>query len=121
MPKAFYWEKDILRRKWTAADTVSVYHQVVLPECLRDSVITLAHDQPLAAHLGVEKTKERIMKAFYWPGIFRNVSEHCMACDACQKMAKRTNVKAPMVNTPIISEPFSKISMDIVESIVNPH
>jgi len=114
MPKAFYWEKDILRRKWTAADTVSVYHQVVLPECLRDSVIKLAHDQPLAGHLGVEKTKERIMKAFYWPGIFRNVSEHCMACDTCQKVAKRTNVKAPMVNTPIISEPFSKISMDIV-------
>ena len=94
-----------------------MYHQVVLPECLRDSVIKLAHDQPLAGHLGVKKTKERIMKAFYWPGIFRNVSEHCMACDTCQKVVKRTNVKAPMVNTPIISEPFSKISMDIVEPL----
>lgn len=57
------------------------------------------------------------MKAFYWPGIFRNVSEHCMACDTCQKVVKRTHVKAPMVNTPIISEPFSKISMDIVEPL----
>lgn len=111
-PKGFYWKNDILHRKWTSKD--KVWHQVVLPACLRNSVIKLAHDQPLAGHLGVEKTKERILKAFYWPGIFRNVSEYCASCDTCQKVAKRSKVKAPMINTPIISEPFSKISMDIV-------
>ena len=114
IPKGFYWDKDILYRKWTSADNAKVWYQVVLPACLREKVIQLAHDQPLAGHLGVEKTKERILRSFYWPGIFRNVSEHCAACDTCQKVAKRTNIKAPMVSTPIISEPFSKISMDIV-------
>lgn len=65
IPKAFYWDQDILRRKWTSADNAKVWHQVVLPACLRDAVIKLAHDQPLAGHLSVEKTKERILKAFY--------------------------------------------------------
>lgn len=35
-------------------------------------------------------------------------------CDICQKTAKRTNQKVPMVTTPIINEPFTKITMDIV-------
>lgn len=114
LPRAFYWENEILRRKWTSPDNTKVWHQVVLPACLRESVIKLAHNQPLAGHLGVEKTKERLLRAFYWPGIFRNVSEHCSTCDTCQKVARRVKVKAPMITTPVISEPFSKISMDIV-------
>ncbi|KAK3098044.1 hypothetical protein FSP39_015559 [Pinctada imbricata] len=114
MSLAFYWENDILKRKWMSSSGVRQGDQVVLPKRLRRAVIELAHDQPFAGHLGVEKTKDRILRSFYWPGIFREVSEYCKSCDACQKVAKRTNVKAPMINTPIISEPFYKISMDIV-------
>ncbi|KAK3091449.1 hypothetical protein FSP39_019925 [Pinctada imbricata] len=114
MSLAFYWENDILKRKWMSSSGVRQGDQVVLPKGLRRAVIELAHDQPFAGHLGVEKTKDRILRSFYLPGIFREVSEYCKSCDACQKVAKRTNVKAPMINTPIISEPFFKISMDIV-------
>ncbi|KAK3089888.1 hypothetical protein FSP39_007378 [Pinctada imbricata] len=114
MSLAFYWENDILKRKWMSSSGVRQGDQVVLPKRLRRAVIELAHDQPFAGHLGVEKTKDRILRSFYWPGIFREVSEYCKSCDACQKVAMRTNVKAPMINTPIISEPFYKISMDIV-------
>jgi hypothetical protein len=81
MPKAFYWENDILKRKWTSASNGKVWYQIVVPERLRRTIISLAHDQPLAGHLGVDKTKERILRSFYWPGIFRNVSEHYSTCD----------------------------------------
>ncbi|XP_062594943.1 uncharacterized protein LOC134256302, partial [Saccostrea cucullata] len=74
----------------------------------------LAHDQPIAGHLGTEKTKQRILASFYWPGLFQDVSDYCAECDTCQKVAKRIAERAPMVNTPIITDPFSKIAMDIV-------
>lgn len=114
IPLAFYWENGILKRKWTSANQQKQGYQIVLPKTLRQSIIKLAHNQPLAGHLGTEKTKERILKSFYWPGMFHEISDYCSSCDVCQKVAKRTNVKVPMINTPIISTPFFKISMDIV-------
>ena len=64
--------------------------------------------------LASKKLKNAFCRSFYWPGIFREVNDYCASCDSCQKVAKRANVRAPMVNTPIISQPFYKISMDIV-------
>ncbi|GBM94857.1 hypothetical protein AVEN_210621-1 [Araneus ventricosus] len=34
--------------------------QVVLPKCKRDEVLRVAHEIPLAGHLGEQKTKQRI-------------------------------------------------------------
>ncbi|XP_062614536.1 uncharacterized protein LOC134276295 [Saccostrea cucullata] len=112
--KAFYWENDILKRKWTSKKKNLSGTQVVLPASLRKAVMKLAHDQPIAGHLGTEKTKQRILASFYWPGLFQDVSDYCAECDTCQKVAKRSAERAPMVNTPIITDPFSKIAMDIV-------
>lgn len=46
--------------------------------------------------------------------MFHEIRDYCSSWDVCQKVAKRTNVKVPLINTPIISTPFFKISMDIV-------
>ena len=44
--------------------------QVVLPSKLRQTVIKLGHDRPLAGHIGLEKTKERIITCFTGPICF---------------------------------------------------
>lgn len=77
IPLAFYWENGILKRKWTSANQQKQGYQIVLPKNLRQSIIKLAHDQPLAGHLGTEKTKERILRSFYWPGMFHEISDYC--------------------------------------------
>jgi len=74
----------------------------------------LAHDMPMAGHLGKMKTAKRILRRFYWPGIFGDVARHCMACEQCQKCSPRQVKKAPLVPLPIMGEPFKRIAMDIV-------
>ncbi|XP_069110221.1 uncharacterized protein [Argopecten irradians] len=112
---AIYWENGILKRKWESSNGIQSGVQVVLPERLRLNVIKLAHERPLAGHLGAEKTKERVLTAFYWPGVFKDITEYCSTCDICQKVAKRrSDEKAPLVQPPIVGEPFYKISMDVV-------
>ncbi|KAL3865773.1 hypothetical protein ACJMK2_043128 [Sinanodonta woodiana] len=104
-PMPFFWENDILRRKWQSGDGPR----------LRKMVMELAHDRPLAGHLGLEKTKEMILESFFWPGVFSDVKKYCISCHECQMTAKRTaGEKAPMVCPPVITELFSKIAMDIV-------
>jgi len=47
--------------------------------------------------------------------VFKDIVNFCKSCDVCQKNAKRrTNERAPLRQPPVVSEPFTKISMDIV-------
>lgn len=69
--------------KWTSTDKQRHGNQIVLPTNLHESIIKLAHDQPLARHLGTEKKtpKKSILRSFYWPGISHEVSDNCSSLD----------------------------------------
>lgn len=55
--------------------------QTVLPQKYR----SLAHDIPLSGHIGVKKTRNRILQHFFWPGMFSDTSKYCRSCPECQK------------------------------------
>lgn len=88
--------------------------QIAVPFGLRRKVMELGHSQPLSGHLGIEKSRKRILHCFWWPGCLKDIKLFCEQCDECQKVAKRANIRAPLVTTPIIQEPFRKIAMDII-------
>ena len=44
----------------------------------------------------------------------KDISTLCQTCIECQKTAKRCQVKAPLMPLPVISQPFSRMAMDIV-------
>jgi len=77
-------------------------------------VLQLAHSHLLGAHLGREKTLERIRARFYWPGIKKAVEDFCRSCPDCQQVAPRPHLRNPLFPLPIISVPFSQIAMDLV-------
>lgn len=54
--------------------------QVVVPRALRHRLLSLAHDPPVAGHLGPEKTLACIVPCFYWPGIKAQVHKYCLEC-----------------------------------------
>ena len=118
----FYTREGMLYRKWSPAkewqgelDTGRQFEQIVVPMKCRSAVLCLAHDIPLSGHLGVEKTKDRILKNYYWPGIFKDVANYVKSCDTCQKVArKRARDKAPLVPIPAIGQPFQRVGINMV-------
>ena len=113
----FYKQNDIIMRKWQSRKPTckETTHQVVVPEQYRPNVLEIAHDITMAGHLEVEKTKQRILTQFYWPGIFQDVSNYCKSCATCQKIDKtKVNMRAPLIPLPIIDVPFKRIGMDIL-------
>ena len=107
----------VLLREW--CDDVSppsaAIHQIVVPTCLRPKLLHIAHAIPAAGHLGVAKTKARLQRHFYWPGISRDVKEFCRTCDICQRLGKGSSPAfAPLHSIPLVSEPFCQIAIDIV-------
>ena len=100
-------------RRWTPAGR-GVEKQLILPKRCRRTVLKLAHEIPIAGHLGNEKTRQHLLRRFYWPGVFNEVEEFCRSCSTCQKTSQQREMRAPLILLPIISEPFSWIATDIM-------
>ena len=63
----------------------------------RKSVIELTYDIPMAGHLEWRKTIARILQRFYWPGIYRDVCDHCSCCEQWQKSFSSWTKRAPLI------------------------
>ena len=89
--------------------------QLVLPKQCRTAALLLAHDVPATGHLGVNNTRTRILYRFFWPGVFKDVADHCRQCEVCRRSAGRRDwIRAEMIPMPPIEKPFQRIAMDIV-------
>ncbi|XP_072175608.1 uncharacterized protein [Diadema setosum] len=117
----FYKRDGILMRRWRPPDATSDedfrdIHQVVVPKMYRKEIISLAHEAPLAGHLGINKTQEKVLRYFFWPGLRHDVAEFCRSCHVCQVVGK-PNQKippAPLRPIPAFEEPFSRVIVDCV-------
>ena len=109
-----YFVKDsILYRKFVQDS--EVFQQIVVPQSLRGQVLKTAHDALMSGHFGVRRTLARIRSHFFWPQISKDVREYCRSCDVCQKTISKGRIPvAPLQTMPVISEPLSRIAVDIV-------
>ena len=82
---------------------------------MRSKILHIAHDIPASGHLGIAKTRDRILKCFVWPNVRKDIRMYCKTCDVCQGVDKTdVKTKAPMIKPLIIDSPFSRVSLDIV-------
>ena len=88
--------------------------QLVVPQSLREIVLTLGHSIPWAGHLGSVKTLDRIASTFFWPCLYTDVQKFCKTCPECQLASHKKVRQFPLQPMPIIDVPFSRIGMDIV-------
>ena len=51
--------------------------RVVLPRSRQGQVLRLAHTSTLAGHFGARKTRDRLIKHFMWPRLWKAVKEYC--------------------------------------------
>ena len=112
----FYEEDGLLYRHWHPREEGEEFgiEQLIVPKQHRATVLQVAHEIPLAGHMGKKKTIDRIMQRFYWPTLYRDVAEWCRRCEQCQKYSPIKNFRAPLVPLPVIEEPFGRIAMDVV-------
>ena len=121
VPVGYYIHDGVLMRKWRSPDIPAsedwaVVRQVVVPRIYREDILTMAHSLPLGGHLGVNKTVNKIMKQFFWPGLRKDVSNFCRTCHTCQVVGKSQldPPVAPLQPIPAFGEPFSKVIIDCV-------
>ena len=118
----FFLQNGVLVRRWTSLTSTNAHlkgdsvRQVVLPKKYRCVVLETAHSLPMAGHLGIRSTYEKVLRHFFWPGMRGDVARFCKSCLVCQQVGKPNQVipKAALHPIPAFGDPFTDIVIDFV-------
>lgn len=75
--------------------------QLLVPRTFCRAVLDLAHTHLLGAHLGIDKTQQRVVQSFFWPWVFKDVENFCCSCPECQLTAPRPSYPSPLLRRPL--------------------
>ena len=89
--------------------------RLVVPQQLRDNIVSENHDAIFSGHFSAKKMLQRLKQYFYWPGMSSMVfkkGESCLTCATTQGQERRQN---PELQSIPVGEPFACIGMDFKE------
>lgn len=72
------------------------HHQLVLPEELRDVVLTSLHND--MGHMGRERTVDLVRARFYWPKMVSDIEKKIKNCTRCLCRKALPERAAPLVS-----------------------
>lgn len=113
---------ELIHQHWPRTKGVPrsevMIEQIVLPKILREDALLSYHDcQAGGGHKGFKRTYASIQLKYYWNGMYKQIYDYCMSCDACQR-AKRPAHKRPAPLMPLpIAETFERWHMDILTGL----
>ena len=106
------YQNNLLWYSWK--DVIGEKQLLVVPECLKQEVLSLNHDIPLTGHMGITKTFLRIRKSFIWYNMSRDVELFVKSCHVCNRSKKaKTKAKAGLGQYHVGS-PLECVHVDIL-------
>ena len=104
----------VMYRKYETADGNGSHWQVIMPRSLRPSFLERVHNDKMAGHLGMEKTRRRVQQRAYWFGWREDVDNYCRRCDLCaSRKPPARRLRAPMQQH-LTGAPMERVSMDVL-------
>ena len=111
-------EAQELRTKDGYQDIDGVLHHQGLPfipEAIRMELISRHHNDPLAGHFGIEKTRELLIWKYYQPTLKPNVEAYVKGCDVCFALkAIRHKPYSNLQSLPLPTHWWKNLSMDFI-------
>ena len=84
-------------------------------EELRVEIIWLYHDVLVVGHGGKWKTRELMMRNYWWLGVTKDVRKYVEGCNMCQRMKNRMEVPAGKLK---LSEVPEKLWMYLIVDLI---
>ncbi len=90
-----------------------------MPEIVRTELISRHHDDPLAGHFGIDKTRELIVRKYYWSTLRRDVEAYVTGYDIClASKAVRHKLYGDLQSLPVPTHRWKDLSMDFVTGLL---
>ena len=108
-----------LQKGWTDINGVLYYQGLLfMPEVIWTELISQHHDNPLADHFGINKTRKLIGRKYYWPSLRKDVEAYVKGCNVC--LALKTVKHKPYGNLqalPVTTYQWKDFLMDFVTGL----
>jgi transposase InsO family protein len=107
---------------WSVNASGLVCHRdrLFVPEeaSLKEELLQLYHDDPLAGHFGINRTVELLQRKFHWRHLEEDVKDYIASCNVCQgTVSKRHRPYGSLESLPIPRRPMDELSMDFVTGL----
>ena len=95
-------------------------YRVCVPDrrALKHLLIREAHDAPIGAHFGINKTMWRVEQTFTGQGMAKDVREYVRSCDLCQRnkplVGKTRGLLQPL---PVPVDRWAEVSLDFITGL----
>ena len=97
-----------------------LHHQSLpfVPKAIRTELISRHHNDPLAGHFGIEKTRELLARKYYWPTLRHDVEAYVKGCDVClASKAVRHKPYSDLQLLPVPTHQWKDLSMDFMTGL----
>ena len=102
-------EHFIIRNFLSSNNGLILYkHKIIIPKGLRYKIFELAHE----GHQGIVRTKQRLRRKVFWPGISQYVQHQIDLCHSCQVVAG-AQPPTPILPTKIPERSWLLIGCDL--------
>ena len=91
-------------------------HRLWVPSSLRSTVMHDFHDVPMAGHMGVSRTYQRIHFNYYWMGMRKDIENWVLSCEKCARFNHdpHAKVRSAQYTGPTDVKAFERVSMDVM-------
>ncbi|SJL10445.1 uncharacterized protein ARMOST_13831 [Armillaria ostoyae] len=81
-------------------------------------IIAQSHDHIAAGHPGVAKTRELVLREYWWPKMKKDVKTYIGGCETCQRTKSSNQAKStPLHPNAISTEPWTHISVNMITGL----
>ena len=97
-----------------------LHHQGLpfVPEVIQTKLISRHHDDPLASHFGIDKTRELIGRKYYWPSLRKDIKGYVKGCDVfLGSKVVRHKPYGDLLSLPIPTHRWRDLLMDFVTGL----
>ena len=97
-----------------------LHHQGLqfVPKVIQTELISRHHDDPLAGHFGINKTRELIGRKYYWLSLRKDVEAYVKGCNVClASKAVRHKPYGDLQALPVPTHRWKDLPMDFVTGL----
>ena len=88
--------------------------QIYIPLPLREQLLRLFHDHPLAGHLGRYKTYKRLQALAYWPKMSLDVKTYIQCCQTCQIQKPENRRRPGKLQQTTVTQSWEMLGVDLM-------
>jgi len=102
-----------LQRRFVSVDGSTITWQVILPKQMRREFLSVIHGGMTGGHLARRRTAASIQARAYWPTWSTDLDMFLRECQPCAQYHKGSAPKKAHLRTPLVGEPWFRVSIDI--------